>query len=415
MCRGMCVQMLLGLLPVLTASPMRPKPTPRSTPAVGTATAASTASAYGGDLASEVQTAVDAVQRAMRLCNALACEMAIISGDATSGKTMDACDMSAGVSLIKPGDDTPVTAADFAIQGMVSGLLRTKFPSDRFMGEEDAAALRADPELCSLAQRLCAEFSQGVRAAEVEAALDLPRNLMDEGQRDSGLNNRDAFLFDVDRGLEPARGVGERCWVLDPIDGTKGFMTGQNYVIGLALLDAQGEAIIGVMGVPPAAEGPPIMAAVKGHGLRYWQAEGAAPVDYSPPTPIWAGEAAAEGGSGGAPPWLVSPQRASADCVPFGEAGAGLQTICCGAMIKYFECAAGRVAGFIQYEESLKTWDHACGLICVAESGGVATDAAGEPVLFPGRQFCVAGGVVCSSKWATPEARQALLAAAKRG
>ena len=38
-----------------------------------------------------------------------------------------------------------------------------------------------------------------------------------------------AFLASVDRGLEPPRGTGERCWVLDPIDGTKGFMTGQHY------------------------------------------------------------------------------------------------------------------------------------------------------------------------------------------
>jgi 3'-phosphoadenosine 5'-phosphosulfate (PAPS) 3'-phosphatase len=54
----------------------------------------------------------------------------------------------------------------------------------------------------------------------------------------------------VDRGLEPPRGEGERCWVLDPIDGTKGFMTGQGFVIGLALLDAHGDALVGVMGVP---------------------------------------------------------------------------------------------------------------------------------------------------------------------
>ena len=38
--------------------------------------------------------------------------------------------------------------------------------------------------------------------------------------------------------------------MLDPIDGTKGFMTGQGFVIGLALLDAHGDALVGVMGVP---------------------------------------------------------------------------------------------------------------------------------------------------------------------
>ena len=77
-----------------------------------------------------------------------------------------------------------------------------------------------------------------------------PAALRAQGQRESGLNSRDTFLADVDRGLEPARGEGERCWVLDPIDGTKGFMTGQGFVIGLALLDAHGDALVGVMGAP---------------------------------------------------------------------------------------------------------------------------------------------------------------------
>lgn len=30
-------------------------------------------------------------------------------------------------------------------------------------------------------------------------------------------------------------GESERVWILDPIDGTKGFMTGKNYIVGLAL------------------------------------------------------------------------------------------------------------------------------------------------------------------------------------
>ena len=38
----------------------------------------------------------------------------------------------------------------------------------------------------------------------------------------------------------------------------------------------------------------------------------------------------------------------------------------------------------------------------------------GGHVLFPGRGFAVEGGVVCASRWASPEVRQALLDAAKR-
>lgn len=37
----------------------------------------------------------------------------------TKGKEMDACDITSGVSFIKEGDSTPVTAADFAIQARI--------------------------------------------------------------------------------------------------------------------------------------------------------------------------------------------------------------------------------------------------------------------------------------------------------
>ena len=83
--------------------------------------------AWGGDLAAEATAAVNAVQRAMQLCNALRCEMQTVEANPTSGKTMDVCDTQAGVSFIKPGDDTPVTAADFAIQGLVAAALKDLF------------------------------------------------------------------------------------------------------------------------------------------------------------------------------------------------------------------------------------------------------------------------------------------------
>lgn len=151
--------------------------------------------AWGGDLAEEAAQAVQAVQQAMRLCQSLACEMAVVSADGASGKTMDACDTTAGVSFIKEGDSTPVTAADFAIQALVSQKLQAAFPDDRFMGEEDASDLRDDESLRSLALRLASSFG---------------------GQPDE-----ETLLAAIDRGLEPDRGNGERVWILDPIDGTK--------------------------------------------------------------------------------------------------------------------------------------------------------------------------------------------------
>ena len=269
-----------------------------------TAMLAHAAAAWGGPLASEATAAVKAVQRAMQLCNALACEMQTVDS-AADGKQMDECDVQQGVSFIKPGDSTPVTAADFAIQGLVSAALKATFPEDRFMGEEDAGDLRADPALCSLALKLCSDMG--------------------------GPSDAAAFLEAVDRGLEPSRGEKERVWVLDPIDGTKGFMTGEGYVVGLALLDDTGDPLVGVMGVPVETEAPPIMAAVKGHGLTWWTAEGEAPTPYSPPEPDWATEDAPT------PPWLVSPQKSFPDCAPFGSDHAP-DVICCGGALRRLAC-----------------------------------------------------------------------------
>jgi 3'-phosphoadenosine 5'-phosphosulfate (PAPS) 3'-phosphatase len=67
-------------------------------------------------------------------------------------------------------------------------------------------------------------------------------------------------------------------------------------------------------------------------------------------------------------------------------------------MVKYWTCAAGDVAGFVQYQTQLKAWDHACGVICVQESGGSASDGLGKPVRFTDREFTVAGGIVCTAK-----------------
>lgn len=74
--------------------------------------APSLSAAWGGDLASEASAAIESVQKAMQLCQALGCEMEMATSDATGGKEMDACDMLSGVSFIKEGDSTPVTAAD---------------------------------------------------------------------------------------------------------------------------------------------------------------------------------------------------------------------------------------------------------------------------------------------------------------
>jgi 3'(2'), 5'-bisphosphate nucleotidase len=119
-------------------------------------------------------------------------------------------------------DQSPVTVADFAVQALVAHRLGEMFPDDPLVAEEDATALRASAGQTVL---------QSVLAAVQRAALDL-----DSSQ----------LLETIDHG----RAVpGERFWTLDPVDGTQGFIRGDQYVVALALI-VRGRVEIGLLGCP---------------------------------------------------------------------------------------------------------------------------------------------------------------------
>ena len=53
----------------------------------------------------------------------------------------------------------------------------------------------------------------------------------------------------MERLWEHTGGAEGRFWTLDPIDGTKGFIRGEQYAVALALIE-QGEVVLGVLGCP---------------------------------------------------------------------------------------------------------------------------------------------------------------------
>jgi 3'(2'), 5'-bisphosphate nucleotidase len=125
-------------------------------------------------------------------------------------------------------DRSPVTIADFASQALVACLLEREFPGDDLVAEEDASRLRlglvgkTTQPLSALEQvtRFCERFIPG---ADPFTVCDW-----------------------IDRGAaQPSR----RFWVLDPIDGTKGFLRGDQYAVALALV-VDGQVVIGVLGCP---------------------------------------------------------------------------------------------------------------------------------------------------------------------
>jgi HAL2 family 3'(2'),5'-bisphosphate nucleotidase len=125
---------------------------------------------------------------------------------------------------LKP-DQSPVTVADFTVQALVAHRLRESFPDDPLVAEEDASVLRSPSGQAGLEQ---------VMTALGEAVPDL----------DPG---RTLDLIDAGRAA-PA----DRFWTLDPVDGTQGFVRGDQYVVVLALV-VRGEVAIGVIGCPAMA------------------------------------------------------------------------------------------------------------------------------------------------------------------
>ena len=130
-------------------------------------------------------------------------------------------------SALTKDDRSPVTVADFASQALIAQLLEEAFPNDPLVGEEDSSALRAQEERFTLDQvtRFVSRF--------------LPQA------------NSDKVCTWIDRGKSAPS---NRFWTLDPIDGTKGFLRGDQYAVALALI-IDGQVQLGVLGCPNLSDG----------------------------------------------------------------------------------------------------------------------------------------------------------------
>jgi 3'(2'), 5'-bisphosphate nucleotidase len=132
-------------------------------------------------------------------------------------------------------DLSPVTIADYASQALVGRLLIEKFPSDPMVAEEDSAMLRAP---------------------ESAPALEAVTHFVSEFQK-APLEQQGTYVTtsDVCEWIDTNRmDSAYRFWTLDPIDGTKGFLRGDQYVVALALI-VDSRVQIGVLGCPNLVDG----------------------------------------------------------------------------------------------------------------------------------------------------------------
>lgn len=276
-------------------------------------------------------------------------------------------------------DRSPVTVADYASQALVAHLLHQMFPNDPLVAEEDSSRLRT-PEnrpILDKVTRFVAHFSPQVNSSLV--------------------------CEWIDRGNAT---TSTRFWTLDPIDGTKGFLRGDQYAVALALI-VGGEVQIGVLGCPslsnasqPDMEGSgSLVVAVRGQGT--WT------------QPLFAsGNFSRLHVSRRADPaqarMLRSFESAHTNTNQIDEFAKVLRTqtkpVLMDSQAKYAVLAAGqgdlllRLLSPSKPDYREKIWDQAAGSIVVQEAGGQVSDLHGNLLDFStGRTLAHNRGVLASN------------------
>jgi len=303
--------------------------------------------------------AVEAVCKASRLCNDV--QAAWVTGE-----------------TLAKHDKSPVTVADFGAQAVVIAELQEAFPEDPVVGEEDASMLRA-------------EQGDAVRRKVVRHVTAVRPDLSER-----------RILEAIDRGVAEGGPAG-RFWVLDPIDGTKGFLRGDQYAIALALIE-DGRVVLGVLGCPnlpvdaARPDGPRgcLFIAVRGRRsvVRTLTDGEERPVhvtEVDEPAFACFCESVEAGHSSHGDAARIA-QRLGVTKPPY-----RIDSQC-----KYAAVARGDASIYLRlptradYEE--KIWDHAAGWIVVTEAGGQVTDVRGSPLDFSlGRTLRANKGVVATN------------------
>lgn len=278
------------------------------------------------------------------------------------------------------GDKSPVTVADYGSQALIGRALVLATPEIPLVAEEDSADLRK-PEHAPLLGR----------------TWDLVRKHTDVPDP--------ATVCDwIDHG-KPVGGA-PRFWTLDPIDGTKGFLRGDQYAVALALIDG-GRIEVAAMACPNLGAGPGedgdhppgrLFLAARGQGARAY------PLD-APDHPGWPVRASEAGSPAGSRycERIEGGDSAKDTTTLVAEAlGLVLPPKRLDSQAKYAVVARGEVEVYLRlptdasYQE--KIWDHAAGALVLEEAGGTITDAFGAPLDFTrGTTLAANRGIVATN------------------
>ncbi|KAJ0097094.1 hypothetical protein Patl1_27972 [Pistacia atlantica] len=311
-------------------------------------------------------------------------------------------------------DKSPVTVADYGMlvvsgraacsQALVTFVLERELPSEPFslVAEEDSTDLRNDGATDTL-ERITKLVNETITS---DGSYSVPT-----------LSTEDV-LKAIDSGKSEGGSAG-RHWVLDPIDGTKGFVRGDQYAIALALLD-EGKVVLGVLACPnlPLAsicgdydkssnnEVGCLFYAEIGAGTYMQSLNGSSPVKVQ----VTAIENSEEASFFESYEKAHSQHDLSSSIAK--KLGVKAPPVRIDSQVKYGALSRGDGAIYMRFPREgyrEKIWDHAAGCIVVTEAGGIISDAAGNPLDFSkGKYLDLNVGIIVTNQKLMPKLLKAV-------
>ncbi|KAJ1300636.1 hypothetical protein OPQ81_002288 [Rhizoctonia solani] len=330
-------------------------------------------------------------------------QVAIAAVSRACGLTASVFKKLVNAETLTKGDKSPVTVGDIGAQAVIATILSRVFPDDPIVGEEDTSDLRLETDKSrSLRERVIQLANDALSPPPTSEELTTGQ---DVGSWGLGVPRTEAELLDaIDRGTY-AGGQKGRIWTLDPIDGTKGFLRGEQYAVCLSLI-VDSVVQVGVMGCPNLpSEGPGskgetgcLFVAVRGHGAE--QRPLSAPFSKSSKISIPILDTSSSS-------HLLESVEAAHSSHSFSARvssvlGITAPPVRMDSQAKYCELArSGGIylrmpvgSGYIE-----KIWDHAPGSLLIEEAGGVISDSLGKPLNFGlGRTLGENNGIVAAGK-----------------
>jgi 3'(2'), 5'-bisphosphate nucleotidase len=270
------------------------------------------------------------------------------------------------------GQDDPVTIADYGAQALICRAIQQHFPGDAVLAEEQGAQfieLVPQPQREQVVALLCDVLSESVSEDEVRRWLDYGHGV-----------------------------TAARTWVIDPVDGTKGFLAMRHYAIAIGLLE-NGQPIGGVLSAPGYKEGSALFWALNGQAYRQSLEGGTVtPIRVSQrtdPAQIRIVQSMEE-------------SHTSDELITLTRQHAGLMAALVekiDSMEKYALVACDDADLYLRLSKrgskyGHKAWDHAAGTAIVLAAGGRVSDLDGAPLDFskgsvlPNQGMIVSNGLI---------------------